>query len=231
MKNSFKPILKRARARHGDALEGRFSQVLDPKALAGVPDDRVLSSMAKCVFAAGFRWRVVQAKWPTFEEAFLGFNPAKIAAFDQMHLDALAADTRIIRNPQKIRATVENARFVREVGKEHGGFAAFLAAWPDDDVVGLWAYLKKHGSRLGGNTGPRTLRLVGKDTFIVTGDVEYALRELGIIRTKSVGKAALKAAQSQFAAWSKEMGMPMAHLSVALACSVERPTEADADED
>ncbi|HAG41377.1 MAG TPA: 3-methyladenine DNA glycosylase, partial [Pseudoalteromonas sp.] len=40
-----------------------------------------------------------------------------------------------------------------------------VANWPGDDTIGLWAYLKKHGARLGGNTGPYALRALGKDTF------------------------------------------------------------------
>jgi len=36
--------------------------------------------------------------------------------------------------------------------------------------------LKKHGQRLGGNTGPYALRLLGKDTFILSSDVEGYLR-------------------------------------------------------
>ena len=47
----------------------------------------------------------------------------------------------------------DNAAFVDRISNEHGSFGRFLAAWPADDQVGLTAYLGKHGSRLGGNTG------------------------------------------------------------------------------
>jgi 3-methyladenine DNA glycosylase Tag len=42
-------------------------------------------------------------------------------------------DARIVRNPQKIKAVRENARFVAEIAREHGSFGQFLAAWPAED--------------------------------------------------------------------------------------------------
>src|SRR4051812_40629355 len=43
--------------------------------LAAIPDDRWLAKMSQCVFQAGFSWKVIQNKWPGFEEAFQGFDP------------------------------------------------------------------------------------------------------------------------------------------------------------
>ena len=43
------------------------------------------------------------------------------------------------------------------------------------------ALFEKHGSRLGGNTGPFALRTIGVDTFLLTQDVEEFLRSHGIV--------------------------------------------------
>ena len=80
-----------------------------------------------------------------------------------------ARDERIVRNGKKIASVRGNAQYVREVRAEHGGFGHYLAAWPADDVVGLWDELKRRGQRLGGNSGPFFLRFVGKDTFMLSG--------------------------------------------------------------
>ena len=102
----------------------------DNAAMASVPDDRILSTMAERVFAAGFVWRVIEQKWPGFEEAFLGFEPKRLLFQPDDFWHDLASDTRIVRNPQKIRSVRDNAVFVERVSKEHGGFGKFLAEWP-----------------------------------------------------------------------------------------------------
>ncbi len=220
----FATIHDRALDRKGaEVIADRLGSIPDGAGLAESTDDRWLSMMAKCVFAAGFRWRVVQAKWPGFEEAFIGFAPHLIARLSKDLEQALCQDRRIIRNPQKVRATIENAQFVRRVAAEHGGFGPSIAAWRSDDVVRLWSYLKNYGARLGGHTGPRILRLMGKDTFILTDDVTYGLTEAGLMTAKPTSKKGRQQAQAAFGAWQNETGRPMAHLSMILAMSVDRP--------
>ena len=58
---------------------------------------------------------------------------------------------------------------------EHGSAAAFFAAYPVSDQIGLMDLMKKRGSRLGGTTGQLALRFMGKESFILTGDVVNAL--------------------------------------------------------
>src|ERR1700730_18129455 len=78
---SFKAIRARAEKRKGgaSALKKLLPPILDPQYLIKLGDDRVLAEMARRVFSAGFAWRVIEAKWPGFEEAFLGFQPAPLA--------------------------------------------------------------------------------------------------------------------------------------------------------
>ncbi|HMM63540.1 MAG TPA: DNA-3-methyladenine glycosylase I, partial [Mesorhizobium sp.] len=151
----FQKIRARAAARKGgdDVLVSLLGAAPDNAALAGVSDDRILSAMAERVFSAGFVWSVIEQKWPGFEAAFLGFEPKRLLFQPDDFWHELASDKRIVRNPQKIRSVRDNAAFVERVSQEHGGFGRFLGQWPADDQIGLTAYLAKHGSRLGGNTG------------------------------------------------------------------------------
>lgn len=216
----FDDFRSRAIARHGeDELEARFPAVLAPADLRRVADDRCLSAMTKRVFAAGFRWAVIRAKWDTFEEAFEGFDPHKVAAYGESEVDSLSQDKRIVRNRPKIVSTIDNARFVCQVADEHGSFASWLADWPADDTVGLWDALKKGGSRLGGDTGPWLLRLVGRDTFRLSSDVVACLIEAGVVDKKPTGKRDLAATQVAFNRWRDESGLPLSQISVVLACS------------
>ncbi len=216
----FAPFYERAVARHGeDELRARLPRVVSAEQLAALPDDRYLAAMAERVFAAGFRWRVIKAKWEGFEEAFQGFDPAWVADLDIEGVAALAQDTRIVRNRPKILATIDNAAFVRQVSAEHGSFGAWLAAWPAEDTIGLWAALKAGGNRLGGDTGPWVLRMVGRDTFRLSSDVVAALIEAGVVTKKPTGKRDLARTQEAFNAWSTESGLTQGAVSVVLACS------------
>ena len=47
----------------------------------------------------------------------------------------------------------------------------WIARWPATDIVGLWEALAKRFSQMGGNSGPSFLRMVGKDTFVLTYSV------------------------------------------------------------
>jgi 3-methyladenine DNA glycosylase Tag len=85
-----------------------------------------LEVLTKAVFQSGMSWRVVEAKWPGFQEAFDGFDPKTVAAMSPDDIDRLAADTRIIRNRRKIEATIENAGTIVEIDERHGGMNRWL---------------------------------------------------------------------------------------------------------
>jgi 3-methyladenine DNA glycosylase Tag len=221
---SWKAIETRAVKRMGGAkaLEAELPQAKTRAALARVPDSRWLEEMTRGVFQAGFVWKVIEAKWPGFEAAFDGFDPAKVARYSENKLTQLKADDRIVRNPQKIRATRDNALFLRELAEEHGSAARFFADWPDSDIVGLWNVLKERGSRLGGFTGQLLLRHIGKDTPVLTDAVQKALRLEGVLDGKNAGsQAALRRIQEAFNAWREESGRPLCELSKILALSVD----------
>ena len=61
-------------------------------------------------FQSGLSWLVVLRKRPAFREAFAGFDPERVAAFDDDDVARLLGDARIVRNAAKIRATIGNAR-------------------------------------------------------------------------------------------------------------------------
>jgi 3-methyladenine DNA glycosylase Tag len=226
----FQTIRARAEKRKGgaDALLRLLPPKPDPKALIKLRDDRVLAEMTKRVFSAGFAWRVIESKWPGFEQAFLGFEPARLAFEPDEFWDGLVKDARIVRNGAKIGSVRENARFVQDVAKEHGGFGSFLAGWPSSDEVGLLDVLARRGSRLGGNTGQMLLRFLGFDGFVTSKDVVACLRDAGLDVAEEVkSRRDLKLVQDQFNAWARESGLPYVHLSRICALSIGESHSAD----
>ena len=220
---SFKAIRARAEKRKGGAkaLEKLLPKKPSTNALAKLSDDRILSEMSMRVFSAGFARRVIEAKWPGFEEAFLGFAPTKLTFQPDEFWDRLMSDTRIVRNGAKILSVRDNAAFVQAIAGEHGSFGKFLATWPSSDEIGLLDLLSKRGSRLGGNTGQMFLRFVGWDGFVTSQDVVACLRDAGLdIAAEVKSKGDLAKVQAQFNAWAEETGLPYAHLSRICAMSV-----------
>lgn len=220
---SFDEIYERAAIRKGgsDALEALLPAPVGDEALLAVTDDKVLSAMTKAIFKAGFVWRVVDNMWPRFEDAFWGFDIWRCAYMSPEEREDLYVDERIIRNAQKIDTVPLNALMIIELREAHGSFAQFVANWPEDDFIGLLAYLKQHGSRLGGMTAQYFLRTIGKDGFILSRDVVAALIGAGVIDKAPTSKAAMKKVQAAFNQWHQDTGYSYAKLSRTLAFSID----------
>ncbi len=201
-------------------LEALLQAPTPRAALADVPDDRWLSRAARGIMAAGFVWRVVDNMWPKHEEVFEGFQLEPVAFLGDADIDRIAAMDGIIGHRGKLSAIRENARMMLDVSADHGSFGAFVAAWPEDDIVGLWTWLKTNGSRLGGATGPYFLRSMGVDTPLMTQDVVKALVAAGVIDKTPTSKTALRQVQAAFSAWRAETGRSYNELSKMLACSL-----------
>lgn len=220
----FSAIYERACERKGgeDALARLMPKVRSPRALAATKNDRWLSEMTHCIFQAGFVWRVVDRKWDDFEDVFFGFPPEKILMLSPDQIDRFAQNPRIIRNRQKVLSVQANAQYILDVSKEHGSFGKFISRWPENDLIGLFQHLKKGGSRLGGMSGQRVLRNMGKDTFVVTGDVVRCLRRAGVeIGENPSSQREMKLVQAAFTEWYEQAQLPYSHLSRIAACSID----------
>ena len=220
----FSKIYQHACDRHGGEalLKKLMPRVRSARALAGTSDDRWLAEMTRCIFQAGFVWRVVNHKWDDFEDVFFGFPPEKIVMLSPEQLDRFATNPKIIRNRQKVLTVQHNAQFILDVRKEHGSIGKFVGRWPSEDLIGLFAYMKKRGARLGGMTGQRVLRNMGKDTFVVTGDVVRCLQRAGLdISSTPTSKRELSHVQQAFNIWQKDSELPVSHISRIAALSID----------
>jgi 3-methyladenine DNA glycosylase Tag len=218
----FAAILDAARSRHGAAaLEARLPTPKTPDQLKATPDDRYLSQMSLRVFRAGLRHSVVDAKWPTFEAVFHGFDPRRVRAMSDEAIEGLMGDTRLIRHWGKLKAVRDNAAAMLGLAAEHGSFGAWLAQWPGEDIVGLWEALAKEFRQMGGNSGPSFLRMVGKDTFVLTHSVAAALKRWSGISAQPKNRHDRAQVQAAFNTWVGESGRPLCQLSLILAASVE----------
>jgi len=219
----FEQIYQRACKRHGgqSALGKLMPDVRSARALAHTKNDRWLAQMTRCIFQAGFVWRVVDHKWDDFEDVFFGFPPERIVMLSPEQIDRFAQNPRIIRNRQKVLSVQANAQFILDICAEYGSFGKFIAHWPAQELIELFTLLKIRGSRLGGMTGQRVLRNMGRDTFIITSDVVRCLQRSGMdIGDNPGSKRELRLIQDAFNQWHEESELPYSHMSRICALSL-----------
>lgn len=216
---SFDEIYAISADRHGgpEMLEEKLSKP-DPK-VTDLPEDRWLATMTKCIFQAGFNWKVIAAKWDGFEEVFHRFEPGACAFMSEDEFDQILGDTRVVRNGAKLATVRANAAFLMEL-RDEGGAGKVLGGWPSEDFIGLLDLLKKRANRLGGMTAQYSLRFAGRDAFILSRDVTARLIAEGVIDKPATSKGAMKAVQAAFNTWADQSGRSLTEISQVLARSV-----------
>ncbi|MFT7454076.1 MAG: 3-methyladenine DNA glycosylase Tag [Saprospiraceae bacterium] len=226
----FKPILNRALQRKNgeQGLELWVSEPLSKAAFMRQDDARFLSMMTKVVFQAGFVWRVIENKWPDFETVFFGFDAEKMVLLSPEQWEKIGTDKRIVRNMQKILSVPQNAAYINDQSRAFGSYAAFLQQWPSEDLIGLYRHLKQAGCRLGGMSGPRMLRQMGLDTFMLSTDVVMCLQTAGLdIADQPTNKSDLSKVQDCFNHWRQQTGFSYTRLSRICASSIGQNYVAD----
>ena len=115
-------------------------------------------------FQAGLSWECVLNKRESFRTAFDGFDPAKIACYDQAKINELMCNPNIIRNRRKIEAAVNNSRVFLAIAREWGSFGSYLESFSHGKTVyecgkttnalsdALSKDLKKRGMKFAGST-------------------------------------------------------------------------------
>ncbi|KZN32052.1 hypothetical protein N480_02630 [Pseudoalteromonas luteoviolacea S2607] len=220
--NRFNEIYERACERKGGEANLRIllNKPQNEAVLASYSDDVWLEEFTRKIFQSGFYWSVVNAKWDGFREVFWDFSIEKLLYMSPDMYEQRSKDERIIRNFKKVQSIAINCHMIYEIQQEHGSFSELVARWPSSKIIDLWLMLKKKGNRLGGNTGPFALRALGKDTFLLTKDVETYLRANKLIDGGLQSLKSLKAAQAHFNELQESSGLSMAAISQIIAFSV-----------
>lgn len=151
----------------------------------GVPlhDSRALWELLMLEgFQAGLSWSVVLRKRESFREAFLGFDPAKVARFGDKQIDVMLENPGIIRSRAKILSTIGGARIFLDMEARGESFHDFC-----------WSF-----------TGGKVIQGDGKTFPVTTPTAEKAAKELKKRGFKFVGPAIVYA-------WMQAAGMVNDH--------------------
>jgi DNA-3-methyladenine glycosylase I len=102
-------------------------------------DDEYYEKLVKVVFYAGFRAQTVDDKLPAILRHFPDYRA--VARYDDVQERSIVDDDQMIRNRNKIRASIENAKMVRDLVAEYGSVQAYIDShYPthsDDDLKSL----------------------------------------------------------------------------------------------
>jgi DNA-3-methyladenine glycosylase I len=104
----------------------------------GVPlhDDRMLFELLTLEGAqAGLSWSTILNRREGYGRAFANFDLEQVAAFDNQDVERLITDSGIIRNRQKIMATIVNAREVLRIQDDQGSFDSFVWSFVDGKTI------------------------------------------------------------------------------------------------
>jgi DNA-3-methyladenine glycosylase I len=104
----------------------------------GVPvhDDRTLFEFLILEGAqAGLSWSTILNKRQAYIQAFDNFEPTKVASYDEAKVQALLANTGIVRNRLKIQAAVQNARSFLAIQDQFGSFDTYIWQFVDGKPI------------------------------------------------------------------------------------------------
>jgi hypothetical protein len=107
----------------------------------------VLAIIGRAVFQAGVSWAQIARSWDAYERVFCGFDPVRVAAFDDVDIERILAEPGILRMPRKIHATIANARALIEIVGECGSFPAYAGSFAD--YAALERDMRRRFSHLG----------------------------------------------------------------------------------
>jgi Methyladenine glycosylase len=85
--------------------------------------------MTRAVFQAGVSWKQIAERWEAYRTAFAGFDPRRVAAFDDLDVERVLATPGILQMRRKVLASIANARTIVELDADSGGFAAYLRSF------------------------------------------------------------------------------------------------------
>ncbi|OLO06364.1 DNA-3-methyladenine glycosylase [Salinicola sp. MH3R3-1] len=77
-------------------------------------------------FQAGLSWLTILKKRDAFRDAFEGFDPERIAQYDEQEVERLMGNAGIIRSRSKIEATIGNAQAYLAMRDNGEDFSEFL---------------------------------------------------------------------------------------------------------
>jgi len=156
----------------------------------GVPvhDDRTLFEFLILEGAqAGLSWNTILNKRENYRRAFDGFDPKKVARYDQRKITKLLGDAGIVRNKLKIAAAIQNAKAFLKVQEEFGSFDRYIWRFVGGKPkVNHWESLRKVPARTP-ESDAMSKDLLRRDFKFVGSTICYAfMQAVGMVNDHAI---------------------------------------------
>ena len=120
-------------------------------------------------FQSGLAWITILRKRDAFRVAFAGFDPERVARFDERDVERLLGDAGIVRHRGKIEAAIANARATLVLRDSGTALPELMWEYRDaTDGIELSKRLKKAGFRF---VGPTTVYAAMQATGVVNDHI------------------------------------------------------------
>ncbi len=86
-------------------------------------------------FQAGLSWECILNKRENFKQAFDNFDVYKICNYNDEKIKKLLENKSIIRNKQKINATINNSKIFIKIKNEYGTFYNYLKIFTNNKII------------------------------------------------------------------------------------------------
>jgi 3-methyladenine DNA glycosylase Tag len=107
-------------------LSVHFEYIMKKKIYKPKNDDEFLEHASKIIFVAGFRYSLVEERWPLIRKAFNNLSIKKLSKFTDKDIDKMMKSKGMIRNIGKIKAIVENSKKCKEIQKDYGSVLKWI---------------------------------------------------------------------------------------------------------
>lgn len=84
---------------------------------------------------AGLSWLTILKRRENYREAYLNFDPVKVAGFDENMVEKLMNNAGIIRNRKKIESSISNAKLFLDIQKEFGSFNTYFRSFLPNTLI------------------------------------------------------------------------------------------------
>lgn len=84
---------------------------------------------------AGLNWLTIFRKRENYRQAYDGFDPKKVALYNDKKIEELMNNQGIIRNGRKIEASINNAKRFLDIAKEFGSFDKYIWSFVDYEPI------------------------------------------------------------------------------------------------
>ena len=98
--------------------------------ILNIDDDYLFEILVLVNFQTGLSWEIMLKKREDFRIAFDGFDVEKIAGYDEKRIEELLKNENIIRNKNKIKAVINNAKVFIKIQEDYGSFYDYIKTFP-----------------------------------------------------------------------------------------------------